>query len=82
MLTGNLLDLPFDGQSVITVRAATSSPRAYVGNYEPPDARDPAAYGVYARSKPQVLALAPWVQPAAPRAPRAARRDVRGAVAR
>lgn len=68
MLVGNLLDLPFDGQSAITSRAGGAPPKAYVGNREPLDARDPKAYTVYAGTKPHFLALAPWVTPDAPRA--------------
>ncbi len=67
MLVGNLLDLPFDGQSAITARSGGAPPRAYVGNREPLDARDPTAYRVYAGAKPHFLALAPWVIPDAPR---------------
>lgn len=63
MLVGNLLDLPFDGQSAITARAGGQPLRSYVGNRAPLGPRDPAAYGVYAGGKPQFLALAPWVRP-------------------
>ena len=68
MLVGNLLDLPFDGQSAITSRAGAAPPRAYVGNREPLDPRDPKPYAVYAGPTPHFLALAPWVTPDAPRA--------------
>ncbi|HUR15270.1 MAG TPA: hypothetical protein VM097_12345 [Mycobacteriales bacterium] len=59
-LVGNLLDMPFDGQSAILARGARTRPRAYVGNTVPerPDS------GL----KPQFLALAPWVRPDGPRA--------------
>ncbi|MCW2544089.1 MAG: Glycerophosphoryl diester phosphodiesterase [Frankiales bacterium] len=67
MLVGNLLDLPFDGQSAITARAGGQPGRAYIGNRERLDPRDPVAYGVYAGAKPQFLALAPWVTGDAPR---------------
>jgi hypothetical protein len=67
MLTGNLLDLPFDGQSAITARSASAPPRTYVGNREHLDPRDPPPYAVYAGTKPQFLALAPWVRADAPR---------------
>ncbi len=66
-LVGNLLDLPFDGQSAITARAAGQPSRHYVGTTERLDARDPAEYQVYAGGKPHFLALAPWVVPDAPR---------------
>ena len=72
MLVGNLLDLPFDGQSAITARRSRRPPAAYVGNRERLDPRDPAAYAVYAGAKPQFLALAPWVRGDAPRADLAA----------
>ena len=72
MLVGNLLDLPFDGQSAITARAARAPSRTYVGNRGPLDARDPAAYRVYAGAKPHFLALAPWVSADAARADLAA----------
>ncbi len=62
-LVGNLLDLPFDGQSAITVRGGTLPARHYVGTDRPLDPRDPSAYRVYAGGKPQFLALAPWVVP-------------------
>ena len=66
-LVGNLLDLPFDGQSAITARHTSAPLRTYVGNTAPLDPRDPEEYRVYAGSKPQFLALAPWVVPDAPR---------------
>lgn len=66
-LVGNLLDLPFDGQSAITVRGGGQPPRHYVGTTEPLDPRDPPEYQVYAGDKPHFLALAPWVVPDAPR---------------
>ena len=67
MLVGNLLDLPFDGQSAITARAGQQPGKAYVGNLEPLDQRDPKAYAVYSGRKPHFLALAPWVTSDAPR---------------
>ncbi|HVM28861.1 MAG TPA: glycerophosphodiester phosphodiesterase family protein [Mycobacteriales bacterium] len=66
-MVGNLLDIPFDGQSAITARAAGLPPATYVGNTEPLDPRDPPEYGVYAGPKPHFLALADWVVPDAPR---------------
>ncbi len=67
-LVGNLLDLPFDGQSAITARAGLQPLRSYVGTTAPLDPRDPEAYAVYAGRKPHFLALAPWVVPDGPRA--------------
>jgi uncharacterized protein (TIGR03382 family) len=67
MLVGNLLDLSFDGQSAITGRTGGAPPRAYIGNREKLDPRDPTAYSVYAGTKPHFLALAPWVTADAPR---------------
>lgn len=66
MLTGNLLDLPYDGQSSITKRLDEGDPllpaRSYVGNRGPlGDA--PAEYEVYRGDKHQFAALAPWVVP-------------------
>jgi hypothetical protein len=66
-LVGNLLDLPFDGQSAITARAAGGPQRTYVGNLEPLDPRDPPEYAVYAGRKPHFVVLADWVVPDAPR---------------
>ncbi len=62
-LVGNLLDLPFDGQSAITVRGGGAPGRHYVGTDRALDPRDPAEYAVYAGPKPHFLALAPWVVP-------------------
>jgi glycerophosphoryl diester phosphodiesterase len=66
-LVGNLLDLPFDGQSAITARAAQQPLRSYVGNTAPLDPRDDPEYRVYAGGKRHFLALAPWVVPDGPR---------------
>lgn len=66
-MVGNLLDLPFDGQSAITARSAGAPLTTYVGNTEPLDPRDPPEYQVYAGTKPHFLALADWVRPDAPR---------------
>jgi hypothetical protein len=59
-LVGNLLDLPFDGQSAILGRGARRTPRTYIGN----TVRERLESG----PKPQFLALAPWVRPDGPRA--------------
>ena len=70
MMTGNLLDLPFDGQSSITARLGSGVPAQppahYVGNARTWPA-DPPEYAVYAGDKTGFLALAPWVVPDAPR---------------
>ena len=68
MLTGNLLDLPFDGQSAITMRGAHSAPAHYIGNLEFESEPDPARYQSYVGDKPEFLLLAPWVTPDASRA--------------
>jgi hypothetical protein len=59
-LVGNLLDLPFDGQSAILGRGVRRTPRTYVGN----TVRERLESG----PKPQFLALAPWVRPDGSRA--------------
>ena len=65
-MVGNLLDLPFDGQSAITMRGLRAAPRHYVGNrvFTTEDRED---HRVYAGPKPEFLALAPWVTPDADR---------------
>jgi hypothetical protein len=62
MMVGNLLDLDFDGQSAILARGFHGSPRHYVGDgqLDPADG-DPASARIYAGSKRQFMALAPWV---------------------
>ncbi|BCJ74439.1 carbon-nitrogen hydrolase family protein [Catellatospora sp. IY07-71] len=67
MLTGNLFDLVFDGQSAITGRGAQQPPRRYVGTAAVEGA-DPAEYAVYAGPKPEFLALSPWAGPDGDRA--------------
>lgn len=66
-LVGNLLDLPFDGQSAITARGAAEPARHYVGNTEFVEGTDLEPYRGYVGPKPEFLALAPWVTPDAPR---------------
>ena len=67
MMTGNLLDLMFDGQSSITGRYASARTGVrFVGNAERgPD--DPVEYEVYTGDKAEMLAVSPWVAPDAPR---------------
>jgi hypothetical protein len=66
-LVGNLLDLPFDGQTAITRRGAQAPQRHYVGNLEFDEANDVAAYRVFQGEKTEFVALAPWVVADAPR---------------
>ncbi|GHJ48103.1 carbon-nitrogen hydrolase family protein [Catellatospora sp. TT07R-123] len=66
MMTGNLFDLVFDGQSAITGRGAAGPGRRYVGTGERA-ATDPADYQVYAGDKPEFLAMSPWSAPDAAR---------------
>ena len=68
MLTGNLADLAFDGQTAITQRGGTAGPGChYVGNggFDPdedrPDLTDEAG------DKSEFLGIAPWVVPDGPR---------------
>ena len=65
-LVGNLLDLPFDGQSAITMRGYDGPLRHYVGN-RAFTAEDDENHRVYAGGKREFLALAPWVTPDADR---------------
>ncbi len=67
-MVGNLLDLPFDGQSAITQRGANAPLRHYVGNTEFNPATDPAEYQPHVGGKAEFIALAPWVIDDAPRA--------------
>lgn len=61
MLVGNLLDLPFDGQSSILARGKHGGRgRHYVGDRRLRKG-DPAPAAPYTGAKPQFLALAPWV---------------------
>ncbi|WP_187264864.1 hypothetical protein [Homoserinibacter sp. GY 40078] len=62
MMTGNLLDLMFDGQSSITSREHRGVPTRFVGD-QAPGPLDPAEYAVYAGDKAEFLAVAPWVVP-------------------
>lgn len=66
MMTGNLLDLVFDGQSSITARGHVGPGAHFVGTVETGPG-DPAEYAVYAGDKPEFLAVSPWVVPDAPR---------------
>jgi hypothetical protein len=67
-LVGNLLDLPFDGQSVITKRGGRGTAKHYVGNSEFVAGTDLEPYRPYVGSKAELIAMAPWVTADAPRA--------------
>jgi hypothetical protein len=67
MLTGNLLDLPFDGQSAITARGASAALSHYIGDAAFLEGTDPEVYRAYAGGKPEFLVLGPWVTADAPR---------------
>ena len=60
MMTGNLFDLAFDGQSAIMARVVDGLPKHYVGN-DTFVRGDFVEYEVYVGPKPEFLALAPWV---------------------
>lgn len=66
-LVGNLLDLPFDGQSVIAKRGGRGAPMHYVGNTEFTAGTDLEPYRAFVGDKVELIALAPWVTPDAPR---------------
>lgn len=59
-MVGNLLDIPFDGQSAILARGARTTPRTYVGNLAP----ERLESGL----KREFLGLVPWVRGDGPRA--------------
>jgi hypothetical protein len=67
MMTGNLLDLPFDGQSAIFMRGG-GVPAHYIGNTVFDPATDQAQYSIYVGNLAGFLALAPWVTADASRA--------------
>ena len=74
MLTGNLGDIAFDGQSAITQRGL-ARPRLPLHRQRALDrGRGPARPADEAGPKPQFLALAPWVAPDGPRGAAARRR--------
>jgi hypothetical protein len=59
MMTGNLIDLPFDGQTSIMQRDRTGKARHYAGAALPLPEDGP--YARYAGNHPEFLALGPWV---------------------
>src|SRR3954447_16102268 len=63
MLTGNLADITFDGQSAITQRGLRGRGCHYIGNARWIDGEDRPDLTDEAGRKPQFLALAPWVVP-------------------
>jgi hypothetical protein len=67
-LVGNLLDLPFDGQSAITRRGGQATPVHYIGNLEFNPGVDLEPYRIFVGDKPEFVMLAPWVTGDAPRA--------------
>jgi hypothetical protein len=70
MMVGNLADLAFDGQSAITQRGFRGRRRGchYVGDSTLVPGEDQPSLARYVGSKPDFLALAPWVAPDGPRA--------------
>jgi hypothetical protein len=67
-MVGNLADTPFDGQSAILQRGLRGPGCHYIGNGSFVTDEDDPALAAYTGSKPQFLALAPWVVPDAGRA--------------
>jgi hypothetical protein len=67
MLTGNLADITFDGQSAITQRGLNGRGCHYIGNARWIDGEDRPDLTDEAGRKPQFLALAQWVVPDGPR---------------
>ncbi|MGX5679801.1 hypothetical protein [Schumannella luteola] len=63
MMTGNLVDLFFDGQSSITSRVSSGAPARFVGNGE----SGTPEYDVYAGDKREFLAISDWLVDDAPR---------------
>jgi hypothetical protein len=68
MMVGNLADLTFDGQSAITQRGLRGPGCHYIGNRTFVPGQDQPMFRRYVGSKPDFLALAPWVVPDGPRA--------------
>jgi hypothetical protein len=67
-MVGNLADTPFDGQSAILERGLRGRGCHYVGNARLVPGDDDPVNRADAGSKPQFLALAPWVVRDGPRA--------------
>jgi hypothetical protein len=62
MMVGNLSDLAFDGQSAITQRGVSRRAGChYIGNRAFVPGEDQSAFRRYAGSRPDFLAVAPWV---------------------
>ena len=68
-MVGNLADTPFDGQSAILQRGRQGAGCHYVGNGSFVPGQDDPALSAFAASKPEFLALAPWVVADGPRPP-------------
>jgi hypothetical protein len=66
-MVGNLADTPFDGQSAILERGRRGAGCHYVGNGSFVAGQDDPALRGFAGSKPEFLALAPWVVSDRPR---------------
>jgi hypothetical protein len=66
-MVGNLADTPFDGQSAILERGRRGAGCHYVGDAAAVPGDDLPQFAPYAGSKPQFLALAPWVVNDGPR---------------
>jgi hypothetical protein len=66
-MVGNLADTPFDGQTAILERGRRGVGCHYVGNGAAVAGDDLSQFAPYAGSKPQFLALAPWVANDGPR---------------
>lgn len=65
-LVGNLVDLPFDGQTTIVQRGLVGAGRHYAGAGTFVPGSDDEWTRVYTGHHPEFLALAPWVLPDAP----------------
>lgn len=68
MMTGNLADLVFDGQSAITQRQLRGRGCHYIGNRAFVSGEDRPDLRAYAGNRPGFLAIAPWVTADGPRA--------------
>ncbi len=68
MMTGNLADLDFDGQSAIMQRGLRGAGCHYIGDAAFVPGEDLPSLRSYAGNQPDFLAIAPWVTPDAPRA--------------
>jgi hypothetical protein len=67
MMTGNLADLVFDGQTAITQRGLRGRGCHYIGNSSFLANEDLPQYKQYTGNRPRFLAIAPWVTADRPR---------------